>query len=327
LFEYLRFVFFSIVSWRSLYLFACASILCLVWVIVQFATGKKTWEKSKSIKYIIGLFVFLLYISNVFRITGLTGIVWWLGTPLIRLDRIGLIPFAVSGSIVPELLNIIMTIPLGFILPLIWTEFRSLKKVAIAGFVFSLTIETMQLFTFRFSTTGDLITNTLGAVIGYGIFVACYRLLGKRMKEIGWKGYYEPFIYIFLALIGIVFLYHPSIAMRLPSTVNYISSYEFSIGREIPEGMEYVAVIVMDINGNEITGEILHRLPTENHKDNMITFIVTELTIITISASQGANHTFTPGSLDDILINDLLDTFIYKIEYDFIASEIIITRW
>ena len=55
-----------------------------------------------------------------------------------------------------------MFIPLGFLLPMIWSEFRAVKKVALAGFLLSLTIELNQLFSLRGIATDDLIANTLG---------------------------------------------------------------------------------------------------------------------------------------------------------------------
>jgi len=251
--SFIRGVFHSIISWQSLFLFACTIILCVAWQVVQFARGRKIERERSTIKYLIVVYIFLFYLMCVYRLTGLVGFVWWLRSPLISLDRIGLIPFAVSGSIIPELLNILMTIPFGFLLPAIWPEFRSLKKIVLAGFLFSLTIETMQLFTFRFSTTGDLITNTLGAVIGYLIFMILFRLFRctRNDEQNANRGVrYEAVVYIALSLIGVVFLHHPAIAMRLPAPEISIGSIESEIGRELSEGMEYVRVIVTEISGD-----------------------------------------------------------------------------
>lgn len=70
-------------------------------------------------------------------------------------------------------LNILMTMPFGFGLPLI-TRFRW-QQVFIVGFLFSLVIEALQLltilFTYRAVDVNDVIFNTLGVVIGYGVFL------------------------------------------------------------------------------------------------------------------------------------------------------------
>ncbi len=75
--------------------------------------------------------------------------------------------------IINEMLNIIMFIPLGFFLPIIWNEeFNSLKRTTIFSFGLSCIIEILQIFTFRLTDIDDLITNTIGAIIGY--YIALY---------------------------------------------------------------------------------------------------------------------------------------------------------
>ena len=67
------------------------------------------------------------------------------------------------------ILNILLFMPLGFLLPVIWSEYRDAKKMALTGLAVSVLIEILQIFTFRFTDIDDLITNTLGTVLGYGI--------------------------------------------------------------------------------------------------------------------------------------------------------------
>jgi len=322
-------MFHSIISWQGLFLFACATILCAIWQVVQFTRRRRIEGKRSTFKHLIAVYIFLFYLMYVYRLTGLVGFVWWLRSPLIPLDRIGLIPFAVYGSIVPEILNIIMTVPFGFLLPAIWPEFRSLKKVILAGFLFSLTIETMQLFTLRFSTTGDLITNTLGAIIGYLIFVVLFHLIGyiRNNEQSAVQGVrYEAVVYIALSLIGVIFLHHPSIVMRLAVPEIPMRSIESGIGRELSEGMEYALVVVTEISGNQIQSEVLHRLPAEAFDSAALSFTVTDSTTVRISKGHGQSHRFMYGTVDDILLNDLLDVFGYQNGGEFFAVEITITR-
>jgi len=212
--------FHDIVSWQSLFLFACTIVLCLIWQLIAFAKGRRAGEERRSIKYVAAVTLFLLYLMLVYQQTGLLGFIWWIRSPLINPDRIALIPFTSSGDIIPYVYNVFMTIPLGFLLSAIWPAFRSVKKVALAGFLFSFTIETMQLFTNRLTTIDDLTMNTLGAVIGYFTFKLLFRLFhraGKREPErAGGKMRYEAILYIALSLIGVIFLHHPAIVMRLP---------------------------------------------------------------------------------------------------------------
>jgi len=93
-----------------------------------------------------------------------------------------------------SLLNILMLIPFGFGLPFI-TKLR-MKRVVIAGMLFSIAIELLQLLTgvmarmtFRSADINDVIFNTLGAAIGYLLFNqfmrAFRRLHGNRKLAAG----------------------------------------------------------------------------------------------------------------------------------------------
>ena len=73
----------------------------------------------------------------------------------------------ILSSPIGYILNIILFIPLGFFLPILYKKYRNLKKVTLVGFLISLFIEIMQLFSHRATDIDDLITNTLGTMIGY----------------------------------------------------------------------------------------------------------------------------------------------------------------
>ena len=70
--------------------------------------------------------------------------------------------------------NILLFIPPGIILPLI-SDKMTLKKCVAAGFVLSLCAETAQyIFCLGMSDIDDLITNTLGALAGAGIYYGVF---------------------------------------------------------------------------------------------------------------------------------------------------------
>ena len=86
--------------------------------------------------------------------------------------------------------NVIMVMPLGFLLPLLWENYRKLWKTALAGFSLSLCIEILQLFTFRATDVDDLLMNTLGGIGGwicYRIALCVYRQMYKRKVQSGKK--------------------------------------------------------------------------------------------------------------------------------------------
>ncbi|APT85723.1 hypothetical protein CAQU_12535 [Corynebacterium aquilae DSM 44791] len=64
--------------------------------------------------------------------------------------------------------NVILFLPIGFLLALLWRGApRLLRSVTIAGFFGSLTIEIMQyIFRLGYSDIDDLILNTAGAALG-----------------------------------------------------------------------------------------------------------------------------------------------------------------
>lgn len=77
--------------------------------------------------------------------------------------------------------NVAMFLPSGIVLPVVYKRLDRFWKVVAAGAGISLAIELTQLlFAVRASDVDDLILNTLGVVLGYGIYAGVRRLLGKR---------------------------------------------------------------------------------------------------------------------------------------------------
>ena len=67
--------------------------------------------------------------------------------------------------------NAAMFIPSGIVLPILYRKLDSFWKVVAGGALISLCIEILQLpFTSRVSDVDDLILNTLGVAVGYGIY-------------------------------------------------------------------------------------------------------------------------------------------------------------
>ena len=87
--------------------------------------------------------------------------------------------------------NTAMFIPTGIILPILYRKLNSFWKVTLVGFTISLCIEILQLpFPSRASDVDDLILNTLGVMIGYGLYALVKTLINagrsikyKHMKE------------------------------------------------------------------------------------------------------------------------------------------------
>ena len=93
--------------------------------------------------------------------------------------RINLLPlvYLLNYDVFKEMLinvigNTTMFIPLGIVWPSVFKKLNSHGKVIGAGVVFSLCIEILQLpFFDRVTDIDDLILNSLGFLIGYGIYL------------------------------------------------------------------------------------------------------------------------------------------------------------
>lgn len=107
--------------------------------------------------------VMSVYLAAVDAVVGLPSLLY------IRFDRnINLVPFAYMFSDYGNsLLNVLLFVPLGFLLPVLWKRFRSFLWTALFGLGFSLSIELLQLFTFRATDINDLMTNTVGTILGW----------------------------------------------------------------------------------------------------------------------------------------------------------------
>ena len=101
--------------------------------------------------------------------------------------RIDMVPFRSYYLLIEEnnlfyftqiLYNILLTVPFGFLLPFIYKKMRSVFVVGLMGFLFSLSIETVQYITRRgLFEFDDLFNNTVGTVAGYIIFYIIQSIL------------------------------------------------------------------------------------------------------------------------------------------------------
>lgn len=80
--------------------------------------------------------------------------------------------------------NVIIFIPFGFLLPLLFKQINNLKMASKIFIKFILLIESLQLLTFTgVFDIDDIILNMLGALIGYGSFVGM-KYIWDRVKSV-----------------------------------------------------------------------------------------------------------------------------------------------
>ena len=165
-------------------------VFTAAWLIIRIAV----WVKEKQINWKREAVLLLLYINlavilrftffPMFKVGGRI-------QPLI-FDATTAFPFRVNLLPVVNLfdydskrdllLNVIgnmaMFIPSGIVLPIVYKRLDTSWKVFIAGAGISLCIEIIQLpFSMRATDIDDLILNTVGVIVGYGIYamVRCLR--------------------------------------------------------------------------------------------------------------------------------------------------------
>ncbi|SCB97077.1 Teicoplanin resistance protein [Bacillus wiedmannii] len=136
----------------------------------------------------------------------------------IRVSQINLTLFDTAGS-TTYLLNIVLFMPFGFLLPTIWPQFRKMKNTVCAGFFFSLAIELNQLLNNRITDIDDLFTNTLGAIIGYVLYRVLFKMICKREgKKLDTNSSlvikYEAVFCLVCSFVGAMLIYHPALFGR-----------------------------------------------------------------------------------------------------------------
>lgn len=109
------------------------------------------------------LYFLSLYFAGLYLVTGLPTVLFAWFDP-----RFYLLPFVgMAEDIKNSILNVLLFLPLGFLVPLFCGRFRSFHAALLLGVSCSLFIELAQIFTYRLSDVNDLVTNTTGAVLGY----------------------------------------------------------------------------------------------------------------------------------------------------------------
>ncbi len=178
-------------------------------------------KNSKSLKKKIGWqhyflgYLFILYLMiSLIDVVGIPTLSEW--KRLSRLNRplfnpiINLVPFN-DGLELSAILNIILFMPFGFLLPTLWKKYRTLLPTVCSGILFSIIIEIAQLFVqFSASDINDLIMNTLGTICDWIIFNIIskffHELANKTVVEISSKDSMviklEPYLYIAIPIIS-----------------------------------------------------------------------------------------------------------------------------
>ena len=176
--------------------FAAEAAFTAIWLLVRIST----WIRQKSIDWKREAILALMYIN-------LAVIIRFVFFPMDKVDgqvqplifdiatafpfRVNLVPlvnlfdYDNKRDLLRNVIgNVAMFIPSGIVLPIIYKRLDSFIKVILAGGGISLCIEIIQLpFSVRASDIDDLILNTVGVMLGYGIY-ALIQCLKRTKKEL-----------------------------------------------------------------------------------------------------------------------------------------------
>lgn len=146
------------------------------------------WRNKRiNIKREVPFLLFIPYVSGLLSITAFPKIIINDGIRVIvGPGSVNLVPFRTilsyfnESPIIFAILfvgNIVMFMPIGFFIPLIWKK-RALISTLV-GFSFSLFIEISQLFVVRNTDIDDLVLNTLGVYIGYLLYMFVQNVINR----------------------------------------------------------------------------------------------------------------------------------------------------
>lgn len=173
---------------KSLIISIIPIFLVAILNIILKKNSSKLGEKILWQHYLFGYLLLLYLMINLVSVVGVPSWFEWklslkLGQPIFHTNNINLVPFK-DVLDTTSIFNIILFIPFGLLLPILWDKYRKLLTTFCYGFIFSLIIEVSQLFTRnRTCDINDLIFNTLGTVCGWLIFNGFRKIFYKSANK------------------------------------------------------------------------------------------------------------------------------------------------
>lgn len=166
-------------------------IICILFVVYLVTAAFLKFKSAKSNAYLVIYTFFFIYLSGVLKYTQFPIMLMNGNTleqnvgsfinyvPLLNLDR---------GDIQTSVLNIILAMPFGILLPMM--KRKSLKQMLAHGVLFGFLIELIQLlvalivgFTLRTIDINDIIFNFIGVMAGYVIYHIFIHILKKLANK------------------------------------------------------------------------------------------------------------------------------------------------
>ena len=131
------------------------------------------------LKHLIGDGLFCFFLSAILALTGVPSF-YEMRLP----SGWNVAPFqSILADPIQSLGKILLFLPMGFLLPLLFRKYQKPSRCLLYGLSFSLIVEIWQLFSFRSMSVDDLLLNMLGMAAGFGLF-SLWRLLWPPTAEV-----------------------------------------------------------------------------------------------------------------------------------------------
>lgn len=119
------------------------------------------------------------------------------------------------------ILNILLFVPLGFLLPIYSDKLKKSYIVILIGLLTTLLIEYLQYITrMGIFEIDDILNNTVGTIIGYSAFMIYYSLKKKEKRKLIFV-YVLPIIILISVFLGMFIKYKSKEFGNLPNDYNY----------------------------------------------------------------------------------------------------------
>ena len=150
------------------------SVFCLGVVLFIAFKGVRTGFRWSSVLLLIE-YIFLIFCSTVFFRTT---------SELRKYDIHPFWSYSRPDLLVENIMNVVVFIPVGLLLGIAFKQMTWWKALMI-GCVISVTIEALQFFLMRgFSEVDDVMHNTLGCLLGYGIMTILRIIFNTRSNNV-----------------------------------------------------------------------------------------------------------------------------------------------
>ncbi len=162
-------------------------VLVLLYLFVLFRKWK---AKGKDILLVNTLmYIYLAFVLFFTLMPVITSLPFILNHPYRFMNTVPFIDvLSGRGDFVRQvLLNVIMTVPFGFLFPMTRKPAVGFGKTVFFCFIMSLGIELLQplINGFRSADITDLITNTTGGAMGFGIYIVFRPILAWALQHLG----------------------------------------------------------------------------------------------------------------------------------------------